>query len=83
MMATIRDFLSKHFLTRIAMSVAILFCFGYVFLWGSGIASEYHLADKIIAAYFLSWGLYTFLSKMPRHEVQKRFLSTTMTILLS
>ena len=32
MMATIRNFLSKHFLTRIAMSVAILFCFGYVFL---------------------------------------------------
>lgn len=82
MMATIRNFLSKHFLTRIAMSVAILFCFGYVFLWGSGIASEYHLADKIIAAYFLSWGLYTFLSKVPRHEVQKRFLSTTMTFIV-
>ena len=81
-MATIRNFLSKHFLTRIAMSVAILFCFGYVFLWGSGIASEYHLADKIIAAYLLSWGLYTSLSQMPRHEVQKRFLVTTMTFIV-
>ena len=81
MMAKIRNFLSKHFPTSTTMSVAIVFCFGYVFLWGSGIASEYHLADKIIAAYFLSWGLYTFLSKMPRHEVQKRFLVTTMTLI--
>jgi PAS domain S-box-containing protein len=74
--------MSKHFLNNTTTAVTILFCLGYMFLWGSGVDSDRHLADELLAAYFLSWGLYTLLSKTPRLEIQKRFLLTTGTLMV-
>lgn len=60
----------------------ILFCLAYISLWGFGIDSDRQLAAELISVYFLSWGLYALLSKIPSHEIQKRLLITILTLMV-
>lgn len=80
MIATAKRFLLRHIRNTTAIGVTILFCTGYLFLWSSGADSDRHLADALVAYYFISWALYAFLSKCPRQEIQKRFLLTCATL---
>lgn len=54
MIAAAKTFLSRHIRNAIVMGVAIVFCAGYLFLWSSGAGSDRHLADDIVAYYFIS-----------------------------
>ena len=47
-------------------------------LWLTGVTSTKHLVDNLIAGYLLSWGLYAFLSDLPRREIQGRFILMTL-----
>ena len=74
--------MSNHLFNKTATAVTILFCLAYIFLWGNGIDSDRQLAAELIAVYFLSWGFYALLSKVPRHEIQKGLLITTVTLMV-
>lgn len=57
----------------------LIFLGGVAVLWGTGTLNTRHLIDDIVATYFLAWGLYAFMSGLPRREVQSRFALMTLT----
>ncbi|MCE3222149.1 MAG: rane protein of unknown function [Nitrospira sp.] len=59
------------------ITLAIFLC-GYAVLWVTGITSTGHLLDNVIAGYLLAWGLYGFLSDLPRQEIRARFVLMTL-----
>lgn len=64
---------------RSAVMTLLIFLGGVAVLWGTGTLNTRHLIDAILATYFLAWGLYAFLSGLPRKEVQARFVLMTVT----
>ena len=50
------------------------------YFWIRSATTIRHLADNLIAAYLIAWGLFAFLSSIPRVEVAKRFALLTTTI---
>ena len=56
----------------------ILSAAGY--FWIRSATTVRHLADNLIAAYLIAWGVFAFLSSIPRFEFAKRFVLLTMTI---
>jgi hypothetical protein len=59
------------------ITLAIFVC-GYAVLSLTGVASTGHLLDNLIAGYLLAWGLYGFLSDLPRKEIRARFVLMTV-----
>jgi hypothetical protein len=51
------------------VTVVIFLC-GYALLWLTGVTSTGHLVDNLVAGYLLAWGLYVFLSDVPRKEIR-------------
>jgi hypothetical protein len=64
----------------VATATIILFVAGYAILFMTGVSSIRHLLDNVIACYLITWGLYGMLSSLPRAELGKRFILTTLTI---
>ena len=56
----------------------VLFLAGYAVLWLTGISSTGHLIDNLVAGYLLAWGLYAFVSDLPRMEIRARFVLMTL-----
>ncbi len=50
-------------------------------IWIIGLSNAGHLAESIVAAYFLVWALVALLSDLPREELRKRFALITVTIM--
>ncbi len=60
-------------------AVCVIFCVaGYV--WIRSATNVRHLADNLVAAYLISWGLYAVLLNIPRVEFVKRFILLTSTV---
>ncbi|MCC2639709.1 MAG: rane protein of unknown function [Nitrospira sp.] len=57
----------------------LLFVAGYAVLSQTGITSTGHLIDNLVTGYLLAWGLYAFVSALPRKEIRARFVLTTLT----
>ena len=55
-----------------------IFLSGYAVLGLTGVTSTGHLLDNLIAGYLLAWGLYGFLSDLPRREIRVRFVLMTL-----
>ncbi len=64
----------------VASTTVILFIVGYAILFMTGVSTIRHLLDNLVAGYLITWGLYGMLSNLPRAEVGKRFILTTLTI---
>ncbi|WP_447599085.1 alginate O-acetyltransferase AlgX-related protein [Nitrospira sp. Nam80] len=64
----------------VALATIILFVAGYAILFMTGVSSIRHLLDNVIALYLITWGLYGLLSNLPRSEIGKRFILTSLTI---
>ncbi|MES4786871.1 MAG: hypothetical protein C4294_14805, partial [Nitrospiraceae bacterium] len=58
-------------------------CAAYGTLWLTGASDIRHLADDLVAAYFISWSLLFLLSKESRDELRKRFVLVTVTLVVS
>lgn len=58
-------------------------CAAYAILWLTGVSDIRHLADDLIAAYFISWSLLFLLSKESRNELRKRFVLLSVTLVVS
>lgn len=56
----------------------VIFLCGYALLWLTGVTSTGHLIDNLVAGYLLAWGLYVFLSNVPRKEIRARFVLMTV-----
>lgn len=56
----------------------ILSAAGY--FWIRRATTVWHLADNLVAAYLAGWGIYAFLSNIPRREFVNRFVLMTATI---
>jgi hypothetical protein len=66
-----------------SLITVILFAAAYGVVWASGRTSLKQLIGDLIALYLITWGLYMFLSDLPRLELRKRFiLMTGMLIVL-
>ncbi|MGH7230149.1 MAG: SGNH/GDSL hydrolase family protein, partial [Nitrospiraceae bacterium] len=59
------------------VAVVLFLCASGVF-WITGVSNIRDLAEGLVAAYFLTWGLYALLSELPREEVLRRFILTTV-----
>lgn len=70
---------AKH--KPLATAIAVLFLAGYVVFFLTGASTIRHLVDNLVAGYFMAWGLYAMLSDVPRTELGKRFILTTVSIL--
>ena len=68
---------------RTAVLTATLFVAAYGVLWLTGVTTMRHLIDNLVAAYFLSWGLYAFLSNLPRREICARFVLASLVVVLT
>lgn len=66
----------------VAAATIGLFLVGYSILFMTGASSIRHLLDNLIAGYLIAWGLYGILTDLPRSEVGKRFVLTTLSITL-
>lgn len=66
----------------VAAATIALFLVGYSILFMTGASSIRHLLDNLIAGYLIAWGLYGLLTEVPRAEVGKRFVLTTLSIAL-
>ena len=64
----------------VATATVLLFIAGYAVLFMTGVSSIRHLLDNLIAFYLSTWGLYGLLSSLPRSEIGKRFILTSLTI---
>lgn len=64
----------------VATATVLLFIAGYAVLFMTGVSSIRHLLDNLIAFYLITWGLYGLLSSLPRSEIGKRFILTSLTI---
>lgn len=60
------------------LTLAIFVC-GCTVLWLTGVTSTGHLVDDLVAGYLLMWGLYAFLSNLPRKEIRARFVLMTLS----
>ncbi|WHZ22761.1 MAG: hypothetical protein OJF47_001873 [Nitrospira sp.] len=67
---------------RSAVMTLLIFLAGCAVLWGTGTINTRHLIDNIVAGYFLVWGLYAFLSSLPKKEVRARFVLMTVACVL-
>ena len=56
----------------------VLFLAGYAVFLLTGVSSTGHLIDNLVAGYLLGWGMYVFLSDLPRKEIRARFILTTV-----
>jgi hypothetical protein len=65
----------------VTIPITIL-CFGLVYgvLWLSAATNMKHALDDFVAMYVIAWGLYAFLSDLPRTEFRKRFLLMTASL---
>ncbi len=63
---------------KAALVTLAIFLGGYVTLWFTGVTSTGHLLDNLVAGYLLAWGLYSFLSTLPREEIRARFVLMTL-----
>jgi hypothetical protein len=70
---------AKH--RSLATAIAVLFLAGYVVFFLTGASTIRHLVDNLVAGYLMAWGLYAMLSDVPRAELGKRFILTTVSIL--
>jgi hypothetical protein len=64
----------------VAAATVVLFLAGYAVVFLTGVVTIRHLVDNLVAGYLMAWGLYAMLSEMPRAELGKRFILTTVTI---
>jgi hypothetical protein len=63
---------------KAALITLAIFLGGFAVLWLTGVTSTGHLLDNVIAGYLLAWGLYGFLSDLPRKEIRSRFVLTSL-----
>jgi PAS domain S-box-containing protein len=65
---------------HLSLVVVVVLAAGLGVLWLTSATSVRHLADNLIAAYLMVWGIYAVLSKVPREELQKRFILMTASL---
>ena len=63
---------------KAALATLVIFLGGFAVLWLTRVTSTRHLIDNMVAGYLLAWGLYVFLSDVPRKEIRARFLLMTV-----
>ena len=63
---------------KAALATLVIFIGGFAVLWVTGVTSTKHLIDNMVAGYLLAWGLYVFLSDVPRKEIRARFILMTV-----
>jgi hypothetical protein len=66
----------------VAAATVVLFLAGYAVLFLTGVVTIRHLVDNLVAGYLMAWGLYAMLSEVSRAELGKRFILTTVTIVV-
>lgn len=66
-----------------ALLVTAFFLLSLIALWRTSAAAVGPLVGHLIASYFLLWGLAALLLSTPQHELRKRFLLLTVTLLFA
>ena len=68
---------------KAALMTLIIFFGAFLALWGTSVTSTGHLIEKLMTGYMLAWGLYAFLSGLPRKEIRARFVLLTLVGVLT